>query len=113
MLSLHCTTAPEPPPSLTATIVNVTSITIQWDPLPCQDRNRDFNRYLVGYFPSSDPSIGNSDLVLENNRVFTISRLLPRTSYTFQVQAFNFRPRVEGLFSNLTVNTSAPSGKLL
>ena len=50
-------------------------------------------------------------LVPETGRVFTASSLSPQTSYTFQVQAFNLFPSVQGLFANLTVNTSAPTSK--
>ena len=107
------TTAPGPPPSLSTSSINVTSITIQWEPVLCQDRNHQFNSYAVAYHPVSDPNIvRTSDLLPEANRVFTASRLSPRTSYTFQVQAFNVFPLVQGLFANLTVNTSVPTSNM-
>ena len=108
----HHTSAPGAPPSLTASSVNVTGITIQWDPVLCQDRNQLFNSYVVYYYPSSDQTAGSGMLLPEDDRVFSITGLPPRTSYTFQVQAFNLFPSVQGLFASLSVNTSDPPSKL-
>ena len=104
------TIAPEPP-SITATVVDVTSITIQWDPLPCQHRNGHFIHYRVMYFPAFGPV--NSDFVSENEKMYTLRRLPPRTSYEIFVQALNVATQAFSISVNLTVSTSAPSGKSL
>ena len=49
----------------------------------------------------------------ENDRVFTLSQLPPRTSYTFEVQALDLRDLVAGLSATLIVSTSEPLSKLL
>ena len=48
--------------------------------------------------------------VTDANRMFTVTGLPPRTSYMFQVQAFNSLD-VRGEEANLTVNTSTPQGE--
>ena len=106
-----CITAPGPPPSLTVTAANVSSITIQWDPVRCQDRNRDIRSYRVTYHPSSYPNDGDVITVGEEDRVFTLRSLPPRTNYTFKVQAFDLRNLVVGVSANLTASTSKPLGK--
>ena len=61
----------------------------------------------------SDLNAGGGGLVSTNNREFTASGLPPRTSYIFQVQAFNVFTVVQGSLANLTVNTSEPQGEFL
>ena len=109
-------TAPGPPPPPTASSVSVSSITIQWDPIPCQDRNQPFDSnfmYRVSYHPLSDPSGGDVASLSQNSREYTATGLPPRTSYIFQIEAFNLRTFVRGSPANLTVNTSEPQGELL
>ena len=67
--------------------------------------------YRVTYHPISDPSAGGGGLVSTSSREFTASGLPPRTSYIFQVQAFNVFTAVRGSFANLAVSTSEPQGK--
>ena len=113
MLFLYCTTAPKPP-SVTTKVVDVTSITLQWDPLPCRDRNGEhFNHYRIFYFSTVALDQGNVDVVLENDKQFTLSRLPPRTSYEFLAQAVNLATSLYGEFAAFRVSTSAPSSKLL
>ena len=114
--TLYYTTAPGPPPTPTASSVSVTNITIQWDPIPCQDRNQELDNnfhYRITYRPMSDPSAGGGGLVSQNSREFMARGLPPRTSYIFQVQVFNVFNDVQGSLANLTVSTSEPQGELL
>ena len=69
--------------------------------------------YRVTYRPISDPSAGGGGLVGQNSREFTASGLPPRTSYIFQVRAFDVLNFVQGSLANLTVSTSEPQGELL
>ena len=105
--------APDPP-SITATSVDVTSITLHWDPLLCQHRNGDFSYYIFIYFPTFSPyNFPSNDFVFENSKQHTLTRLPPRTSYEILVRAINTDTSLLGIVADLTVSTSAPSGKSL
>ena len=102
--------------SLNFSSVSVTNITIQWDRVACQDRNGVVDAYSVTYYPTEDstdstrqPISGTSD----NNRMFTVTGLPPRTSYTFEVEAVNILLFVLGATATITVSTSAPQSELL
>lgn len=69
--------------------------------------------YRVTYRPISDPSAGGGGLVSTSSREFTARGLPPRTSYIFQVRAFDVLNFVQGSLANLTVSTSEPQGELL
>ena len=99
--------------SLTASSLNVTSITIRWNRVDCQERNGRTDGYRVVSYPTSNPSdriawtlIGIED----NDRMFTITGLPPRTSYTFEVQAGNPDIDMRGPPALYTANTTTPQG---
>ena len=74
----------------------------------CQQRNGPTDGYRVSV---NGPGISMFILVpdtSEEDRMFTIIGLAPRTSYTFEIQAVN---TVFGEPATLTVNTSAPQGE--
>ena len=105
--SLH--TAPGLVQSLRVSSVNVTNITIQWDRVNCQQRNGPTSGYGVRV---TGPGVSVFSLVSgtsEENRVFSITGLAPRTSYTFEIQAVS---SIFGEAASLTVNTSAPHGEI-
>ena len=107
---------PGPPLSLTVSSVSVTNITIQWDSIPCQDRNQRFDssfRYRVIYHPLSDVTAGGARFASLSSREFMAPGLPLRTSFIFRVQAFNLFTIVQGLSAELTVNTTEPQGELL
>ena len=99
--------------SLNASSVNVTNITIQWDRVDCQERNGRTDGYRLVYYPTSNPSdqvariLGGS----EDERIFSITSLPPRTSYAFEVQAINPNIDVRGPPAFYTASTTAPQGK--
>ena len=69
--------------------------------------------YRVTYHPLSDQNAGGADFVsLMSSREYTAPGLPPRTSYIFQVQAFNVFTVVRGSLAELAVNTSEPQGEL-
>ena len=95
--------------------MSVTNITIRWDRVNCQDRNGHTDSYRVVYFPTlNSMSDSNAETVVgteESNRMFSITGLPPRTSYTFEVQASNPTINMRGLPAIYTANTTAPQGK--
>ena len=100
--------------SLTISSVNVTSITIQWDRIFCQEHNGRIDAYRVVYYPTLNPSDRVARTVIgtgDNDRVFSVDGLPPRTSYTFEVQASNPIIDVRGPPAFYTANTTAPQGK--
>ena len=115
---IHClySSAPGLVQSLSVSSVNVTNITIRWDRVDCQERNGRIDSYRLVYYPtlSSNPSdqvaqtlVGTGD----NDRMFSITGLPPRTSYTFEVQASNTHIDACGPRAFYTANTTAPQGK--
>ena len=91
--------------SLTASSVNVTNITIQWDCVDCQERNGHTDGYRIVY-RIARTLIGTED----NNRMFSVTGLPPRTSYTFEVQASNPNIDACGPPDFYTASTTAPQG---
>ena len=81
------------------TTPNLTSITIIWDEVKCTDRNSDNIKYIIKYDGTNATS---------NTHQFTASRLLPSTTYTFQIAAMNSNGT--GPFDNITGSTSKPEG---
>ena len=99
--------------SLTTSSVNITGITIRWDRVDCLERNGHTDGYRVIYYPTSNPSdqvaltlVGTGD----DDRMFGITGVPPRTSYTFEVQALNPIIDVRGPPAFYTANTTAPQG---
>ena len=99
--------------SLTTNSVNVTNITIQWDRVDCKERSGRTDGYRVVYYPTSNPSDAIARTLAgteDNNRMFSITGLPPRTSYTFEVQASNPEIDVRGPPAFYTANTTVPQG---
>ena len=99
--------------SLRVSSLNVTNITIKWDRVNCMQRNGPTDSYRVSV---NSPGTSMITPVLgtgEEDRMFTVAGLPPRTSYTFEIQAVNTVLFVSGGAATLTVNTSAPQGETL
>ena len=108
--------APGVPQSLNASFVTVTNITIQWDRVNCQQRNGDTDSYRILYYPAANSNARMAQTIQgieESNRIFSVTGLPPRTSYTFEVQASNTLLDVRGSPAVLTASTLAPQGKIL
>ena len=102
--------------SLRVGSINVTNITIQWDRVNCVDRNGRIDSYVVFFYPTSNLSEDNVWTVLgtrDSDRLFNITALPPRTSYTFEVEATNPLIRDPGAVATITVSTTVPRGELL
>ena len=102
--------------SLSASSVNTTNITIRWDRVDCQERNGRTDGYRVVYYPTSNPRDFIIPLTLagieDNDRMLSVTGLIPRTSYTFEVQANNPSIDVRGPPAFYTANTTAPQGSI-
>ena len=97
--------------------MNVGSVTIGWDRVNCQERNGIIVGYRVVYYPTLSANIMNDQVARtlvgteEDVRVLSANGLPPRTSYTFEVQAFNTHINMDGPPAFITANTTAPQGK--
>ena len=99
--------------SITDLTINSTSITIEWERVPCNPRNGQIQGYNVVYYQTDDNSPEmirvNISGVSDSKRMFTANGLLPLTSYTFEVRAFNMKGI--GPAANETFQTTIADGK--
>ena len=87
-------------------------ITIQWGEVNCADRNGDITGYKVRHGLSSNTSRTVANIINPNNRMFSVNRLLIRSTYSFEVAAV--AGGHTGPYSSvLEVNTSVPTGTLV
>ena len=93
--------------SFDTTNINVTSITVQWQAIPCSERNRLITGYTVQY--SSTRPVHNNTVTVSgaDSRTLVVSDLLPRTSYTFSVRA---QGAAVSSATNRTTSTATPAG---
>ena len=79
-------TAPSgPPQTFTSAVNNETSISLQWDEVECIEQNGLITGYTLSYFPYvAGAAIENVGVA---GRVVTLTGLLPKTQYQFQVWA--------------------------
>ena len=108
---LYFATAPGAPQSLRLQSVNGTNITIQWDRANCTQRNGLTDSYRVTTIGPDDTDFDIVSGTSEENRMFSLTGLPPRTSYTFEVQAVNTVLFVPGEAATLIVNTSVPQSE--
>ena len=80
--------------------VSSKSITVNWNEIPCIQRNGMIIRYEVEFGPSREGTI--------SGRSFTANGLTPFTNYTFKVRGVNSVG--SGPYSNLTIITTAEEG---
>ena len=85
--------------------VTLTSITVQWEEVPCSDRNGNITSYTMKYISTTPPTTNTMSGLSSKEFELVVGGLLPRTSYTFTV-------RVEGASSTTsnTTFTSTPTG---
>ena len=86
--------------------IGVTSISLEWGEVNCEDRNGEITGYSVRYGPSSSTS---SQTAAVEGKAFSIDGLLIRTSYSFRVAAVNGNGT--GVYSSAVTGTTAvPTG---
>ena len=71
------------PTDVSASVINSTAITVQWEMIPCIEQNGDITGYIVRYGSQTQSVSGGS--VTET----TISNLTPSTTYNVRVAAVN------------------------
>ena len=104
--------APTAPPSnLVVASTTPTSITITWGRVPCEDRNVEITQYSGRYGPNNNLPIY---VIGTSNRMFTATGLIPRTSYTFEVEAVHLSlitiQVFQGPSATVTGTTAVPTG---
>ena len=93
--------APSGPPVIVMSpTVSSRSITVNWNEIPCIQRNGRIIRYEVEFGPSGEDNI--------SERSFTANELTPFTNYTFQVRGVNSEG--PGPYSNLINITTSEEG---
>ena len=87
----------------------VISISIHWNEVDCVERNGVITGYSVRYGLFLAPQEKN--ITMDENREFSIDRLLIRTKYSFEVAAIN-GDGVGAYSSVVNVTTAVPTGML-
>ena len=75
------------PGSIMFSDVNLTSITVLWTELPCDNRNREVTGYTVQYSSTKPLYTNTVDVSGSSNTRLVLGGLLPRANYTFSVRA--------------------------
>ena len=79
------------------------------------DRNGRIDSYFVDFYPTTNPSAFDATTISgtgDSDRMFSLTGLPPRTSYTFEVDANNPFIRDPGAIATITIRTTAPQGEL-
>ena len=79
--------APTGPPTPISASSSSTSITVQWGPVDCIHRNGDITGYTVRYRKTMAGPM--QDISVSSVTEYTITGLMPSTSYTVRVGAVN------------------------
>ena len=102
------------PQELNISSVNLTNITIQWDPVECSQRNGEIDGYRLIYYPTTNSNSNQSVLIYgSDNRTFTVVGLQPSINYTLNLEAVNRNYSLFGPDIQETVVTSNPDGTKL
>ena len=104
------------PASVEVNITTLTSITITWEEIACEERNGEIGGYNVTYcLQQSSAAVCNADsdkvivqVIGESNRSLTVVGLLPRTNYIFEVRGYT--GEMVGSPTTKTITTSTPDG---
>ena len=109
------TAAPSPPIDLIVSSTSPTSISLSWGEVPCADRNVDgITGYQIVTRTTSDNVIRDRERD-HTTRMFTANHLIPRTNYTFEVNArydhINLNNPLFGPAAVITGVTAVPQGK--
>ena len=78
-----------PPASVSVSEVTSSSITVQWEPVDCADRNGDITGYSVQYWEVGSGSTQTMPVSGGSATETVISGLMLSTAYSIQVAAVN------------------------
>ena len=110
------TAAPSAPPTdLIVSSTSSISISLSWGEVPCVDQNVDrITEYQIVTRTTSDNVIRRRERD-HSTRMFTANHLIPRTNYTFEVNAryedINLNSPLFGPATVITGVTAVPQGK--
>ena len=93
--------------------VDITNVTLQWNPIPCLQQNGQIVSYRVVYYSNSSAPEKTKHQIASNIMQFTAVGLQPQTMYRFEVNGvstLNDNTEVHGPAAMLTVTTSQPQG---
>ena len=71
-----------------ATVMDSTTISVQWDEVPCLQQNSIITGYTVRYEPASGGEPSNEPIT-GTDRMTSLTDLLPFTDYSIEVAAVN------------------------
>ena len=92
-----------PPTSVSVSEVTSSSITVQWGPVDCADRNGDITGYIVRYRRKQAPMGQKQESDVLGSNEYTIASLNPSTTYSIRVAAVNSAGRYfSGIVNNMT-----------
>ena len=101
------------PNSIRNTSVNITSVSLSWDPINCSLQNSIIRNYTVYYWKKfGSEAINKSVNISVPVTSATIDYLDPHTEYVFDVQAVNGNG-LRGPSTTLNVTTRVPEGIIL
>ena len=110
MLFLHVsgifslsTVSSAPPAGLTAFNVVPTSFSVQWENVPCIQRNGDITGYSVQYGVLGNGGMETLTMVVPDVLMTNLTGLVPDTSYLVQVAGVNGQG--VGVYGEITVTT--------
>ena len=75
------------PSSIMFSSTTLTSISVQWGEVPCEDRNGEITGSIVEYSSTSPSHSGTQTVSGADTRTAVLGGLLPSTTYTFTVRA--------------------------
>ncbi len=91
--------------------ITLSSVTLQWDRVSCLTRNSEITGHEVTFGPTSSSTRTTESITGTEMRTFTVTGLIPRTQYTFQVTPLS--DSGNGPAATITSETSLSSGMLL
>ena len=102
------------PQDLNITSVDLTNITIQWNPVECSQRNGRIDGYRLIYYPTMNSNNNESVLIDgSNTNTYKVIGLQPRVEYTLVLGAFGGNYSLFGDESRTVVLTSVPQGIIM
>ena len=86
---MFVSTAPAGPPTSVRADSTSSTITVQWGPVECPDRNGDITGYSVQYGETESGSLQTISVTGGDTTSEEITGLTTSTNYTYQVAAVN------------------------